>query len=134
MKTHRIWIEIVVFGTAIACALAVLFAIVATAAGMGASENLPSQVRASTAEQTFEGMVTCSRCGAKHSSSLARNATVCARVCVHGGAAFALIDADTIYLLTGDSESLTKVAGQRARVVGTAIGNTITVSSVAPER
>jgi hypothetical protein len=132
MKTHRVWLEIVVFGTAIACAIAVLFAIVGTAAGTGTSETFPSQVHASAAQQSYEGMVTCSRCGARHAASLARSAATCARECVHSGAAFALVDADSIYLLSGHPVELKRVAGQRARVLGSLSGNVITVSSVIP--
>jgi hypothetical protein len=134
MKSHRVWIDIVVFGTAIACALAVLFVVVGTAAGTGTSQEFPSQVRTSIALQTYEGMVTCSRCGAKHAAAFARNATNCAKVCVHAGAAFALVNADTTYLLEGDIDQVTQVAGQRARVTGTLSGNTIEVSSVSPDK
>ncbi len=76
-------------------------------------------------------MVTCSRCGAKHSADLGKTAAECARQCVHGGATFALVDGDKTYALEGGQELLTKVAGQRARIVGPVHGNTITVSSVA---
>jgi hypothetical protein len=33
MKTHRVWIEIVVIGSTVACALALLFATLGTAMG-----------------------------------------------------------------------------------------------------
>jgi hypothetical protein len=133
MKSNRIWIDIVVFGTAIACALAVLFVIVGTAAGSGTSQDFPNEVRTAAPQQSYEGMVTCSRCGAKHSAAMARNATNCTRVCVHAGAAFALVNADTTYLLRGDIDQVKQMAGQRARVTGKLSGNTINVSSVSPE-
>lgn len=132
MKSHRVWVDIVVFGTAIACAIAVLFVVVGTAAGTGTSQEFPTEVRASLVQQTYEGMVTCSRCGAKHAAAFARNATNCARVCVHAGAAFALVSADTTYLLQGDIDQVTRVAGQRARITGTLSGNTIEVAAVSP--
>jgi hypothetical protein len=130
MKTNRIWIEIVMLGTAIACALALLFATLGAAAGVAAGEvSAPRQVPA-TADQTYEGMVTCSRCGAKHSAALGETATTCIRVCVHGGAQFALVDAERYYLLDGDLNVLKKLAGQRAHVVGELHGKTIRISSV----
>jgi hypothetical protein len=150
MKANRIWIETVVFGTAIAFACALLIATLAAATialiQPADAEALPgaeiSQVPESqqpesqsidpTRLQTFEGMVTCSQCGAKHSAALARNATDCTRRCVRSGASFALIDGDRTYILDGDLMAIKKVAGQRARLVGSVHGNTIQVSSVAP--
>lgn len=132
MKTNRVWIEIVMLGTAIACALALLFATLGAAAGVAVGEvSLRQQVPAAT-DQTYEGMVTCSRCGAKHSAALGQTATTCIRMCVHGGAQFALVGADVTYLLDGDLNVLNKLAGQRAHVVGALHGKTIRISSVAP--
>jgi hypothetical protein len=135
MRTHRVWIEITVLGTATACGLAVLLAVLG-AAGTGAASDALEGARplnAMSQEQSYEGMVTCSRCGAKHSAALDRPATVCVRVCVHGGATFALINSDTTYFLEGDLDGLKRVAGQRARVAGHLNGNTIQVASVVPE-
>lgn len=77
-------------------------------------------------------MVTCSRCGAKHSAVIAKNASDCVRICVHGGAQFALLDGDAVYILEGDLDQVKKVAGQRARITGTINGNKIEVSSIVP--
>jgi hypothetical protein len=129
MKTNRVWIEIVLLGTAIACALALLFATLGAAAGAAAGEVGARQ--ANPAEQTYEGMVSCSRCGAKHSAALGQTASTCTRTCVNGGANFALVDADATYFLEGDLILLKKLAGQRARIVGALHGQTIRVSSVA---
>ena len=118
MKTNRVWIEIVMLGTAIACALALLFATLGAAAGVAAGEVFLQQQVPVATDQTYEGMVTCSRCGAKHSAALGQTATTCIRVCVHGGAQFALVSADVTYLLDGDLNVLKKLSGQRAHVVG----------------
>ena len=130
MKMHRIWIEIVILGTAIAFALAILIATLGAAAGtaVGQSVRVPSQT--TTTDQTYEGMVTCSRCGAKHSAALGQTPIVCVRECVHGGAAFALVNGDSLYLLDGDSYALKQLAGQRVRIVGRLSGKTIKVASV----
>ena len=79
MNKHRFWIEIVVLGTLIACALALVIATFGVAAGAAANEAGRQQASASTG-QSYEGMVTCSRCGAKHSAAMARTATSCARM------------------------------------------------------
>ena len=143
MKTNRIWIESVALGTATACALALLIAVLAsgTAAVTGrsgsgqANESGPVQTNESGSVQprTYEGMVTCARCGAKHSAKLARTASNCALTCVHGGSKFALVDGDKLYQLEGDLNILKRLAGQRARVVGVMRGDAITVSSIADQ-
>jgi len=133
MKTNRIWMEIVILGTAIAFALPLLFATLGAAAGVAEGQVSLQQQVPSGPIRTYEGMVTCARCGAKHSPALAQTATTCIRVCVHGGARFALVNADATYLLDGDLNALKRLAGQRARVVGERYGKTIKISSVAAE-
>jgi len=131
MQTNRVWIEIVILATVIACALALFFATLGAAAGAAVGEARGRPEQGPATEQTYRGMVTCSRCGAKHPAALGQTATTCVRVCVHGGASFALVDADTIYVLDGDSSVLKRLAGQRARIVGALNGKTIRISSVA---
>lgn len=133
MKKHRVWIEILVMATLIACLLAILFATLGAVAGAAAAGIERPQTIQAPKERTFEGMVTCSHCGARHSASLARAADVCVRVCVHDGGSFALVDSDVTYLLDGDLNALKKFAGQRARIIGTLDGKTIKFSSVMSE-
>jgi hypothetical protein len=130
MKIHRFWVEIVMVGTAVACGLALLLATLGAATGAAIEAFGQTQTASVTTERTYEGMVTCSRCGARHSAKLGETASDCTRKCVRIGAQFALIDGDNIYLLEGDLNSLKKVAGERARITGSAAGNTIRVSSV----
>jgi hypothetical protein len=130
MKGHRVWFEIVLLGTAIAFVLALVLATLGAAAGAAVSQPGGAQESMAAPVQSFEGMVTCSHCGAKHQATLDRSASTCVRVCVHGGAAFALIHNDSTYLLDGDVNSLKKLAGQRAKVVGVRSGNTIKVSAI----
>lgn len=132
MRTDRVWIEIVLLGAAIACALALLIASLGAAAAavdnFGAQQSSPSAT-----EQAYEGIVTCTRCGARHSATLGYTAATCVRICVHGGADFALVNADATYLLDGDLVTLKRLAGQRARVVGSLNGDTIHVASIKVE-
>ena len=134
MKANRFWIAIVTLGTAIACGLALLIATLAAGAVSVAGETQIGQETESTSaeQQAYEGMVTCSRCGAKHSAALGRTAADCVRVCAHSGSTFALVDGDKSYTLEGDLVLLKKLAGQRARILGVVRGNTITVASSAP--
>jgi hypothetical protein len=133
MKTHRIWIESAALGTATACALALLIAVLAAGtAALTGGDGAPQATESGSAQQrTYEGMVTCTRCGAKHSAKLARTAGNCTLTCVHGGAKFALVDGEKSYQLDGDLNILKRIAGQRARVVGVMRGDAIAVSSIA---
>lgn len=131
MSLHRFWIEIVMVGTGVACALALLIATLGAIAGVAGTALGQQQSKpVATAVRTYEGMVTCSRCGARHSPQLNRTAADCARICVHAGAQFALVDGEKMHLLEGDLTLLKKFAGERARITGSASGNTIRVASV----
>ena len=136
MKTTRVWIEMIAVGAVIALGLALLIATFGAAAGTVTEESAAAQtsdtVPVQPTQQTYEGMVTCSRCGAKHSIAVDKAASDCTRICVHSGKSFALIDGDKSYALDGDLGLLKKVAGQRARLLGVLHGNTITVASLAP--
>jgi hypothetical protein len=132
MKNDHPWIEIVMLAAGMACVLALILACLGAAAAV-AGEPRPAVPIAAQAhepqQKTYEGMVTCSRCGAKHSATFGRTAADCSRVCVHGGAQFALVQDEKTYLLDGDVALVKKLAGQRARIVGAVSGNTLTVSS-----
>ena len=135
MRMHRVWIEIVMFGSAIACALALVFAMIVATASVAMGQMKTAAAESVTTEsRAYEGMVTCSHCGARHSAKLAQSATTCVRVCVHGGAQFALVNADSVYMLDGGVDALKPIAGQRAKIVGNLDGNTIKVQSVVAER
>jgi hypothetical protein len=143
---RRFWIEIVALSSGVACALALLLA---TFGAATAAEDTSSPDQASVAhaaaqptpaaaaqpnppqEQTYEGMVTDTHCGAKHEAAIGKTASDCARACVHGGAQFALVNGDKIYILSGDLARLKLSAGQRSKIVGTLNGDTITVLSIA---
>lgn len=147
MKVNRICIETAIFATAIAFACALLIATLAVLTAAltqpADAEVLPGAVTSQTAaqvtqsapapSQTFEGMVTCSKCGAKHSAAIGRSAADCTRGCVRTGASFALIDGEKTYILDGDLTMIKKVAGERVRVAGSLAGNTIQVASVTAE-
>ena len=145
--SRRFWIEIVALSSGVAFALALLLATfgAATAAGDSPASDQATATQANTQasaieasaaqpnpaqEQTYEGMITDTHCGARHEASIGRTASDCTRACVHGGAQFALVNGDKIYILSGDLARLKLSAGQRSKIVGTLNGETITVSSI----
>lgn len=135
---ERVWLDIALTATAVCLALGLFLACIGAAAGIAQPQGQDTtQATSRTAppkdhapEQVFEGMVTCSRCRARHAPALQRPAAVCVRVCVHGGASFALVNGDSAYLLEGDAQALKRFAGERARLVGTLHGHSILVRSI----
>jgi hypothetical protein len=84
------------------------------------------------AGKAFTGTVSDSMCGAKH--AMAGDDASCTRACVSKGSKYALVVGDKVYTLeTSDKDALAtldKQAGAKVTVMGTAKGDTITVSSV----
>lgn len=133
LTSARDWIWIVVRGTATVCILAFLSASSAVAGAATPKPEFGSPAQSSTLEpQHYEGMITDTHCGAKHSAAVGMSAADCTRVCIHGGEHFALVDGEKAYALKGDETALKRVAGQRVKIVGTLNGNTISVASVTP--
>ncbi len=128
----RFWIEVLALVGAIACCVALFIA----AAGMGTkvrakSEEPQAPVQSSAVpQQTYDGVITDTHCGAKHSTAIADNAADCTRVCVHAGERFALVDGEKMWVLQGDPAALKHAAGERVKITGTLSGNTISVTSV----
>jgi len=79
----------------------------------------------------FAGMITDSRCGARHSMNSGKTSAECARSCVRNGSRYLLVDGEVVYALEGDPAQLDKLAGERVEVVGLLEGDTIKVKSVA---
>jgi hypothetical protein len=123
-------------GSAGACALLLIATIgfpthEASAGANAAAEANPLQAaQSSIPSESYDGVITDTRCGAKHSARLAESAADCTRLCVHSGERFALVDGEKLYVLEGKPEALKRFAGERVRIVGTLNGNTISVESV----
>lgn len=83
--------------------------------------------------QTFAGMITDSRCGARHPMNSGKTSAECVRSCVRHGAHYVLVDGEKVYGLQGDPAELEKLAGERVNIVGTLEGDTIKVKAVTTE-
>lgn len=125
------WFETVALICAIACVLALGFAAIGAIAGTAVAAPAPSEQNTeASSEKSYDGMITDTRCGAKHSTALGKTAADCTLACIHGGEKFALVDGETVYALEGETLQLKRVAGQRVRIIGTLRGNKISVTSV----
>jgi hypothetical protein len=118
--------------TGLAFALLVAGATWAFAGSPSFDLSLPP-VNNASADQVFWGMVTDSRCGAKHSQDSAGDPGECIRSCVRHGARYMLIDGEANYILAGSPAVLDGLAGQRARIQGRLDGAVLSVTAAAAQ-
>jgi|SRR5689334_10879230 len=93
----------------------------------------PVDARGAASTPTFAGMITDSRCGARHRMNSGKTSAECARSCVRHGGHYVLVDGEKVYALEGYRDQLERLAGERANVVGTLEGDTIKVKAVVTE-
>jgi len=131
MKTC-FWIEIIALVSALARAAALMIVTLGVVAGKASPkpELRPPRPPTGIQTQTYEGVITDTHCGAKHSAAIGKMAADCAIACVRGGEQFALVDGDTTYVLEGDPVTLKRGVGRRVRITGTPNGRKILVRSV----
>ena len=133
----RPWLALIAYcamaGLAAGLSLALFFTTASLAfAGeqSASSEDQSAAVApAQSVAKTFSGMITDSRCGAKHKAS-DKSPEECARACVRSGATYKLVNGDKSYDLRGNEKDLARKAGQRVTVGGTLSGTSIEVSSI----
>jgi hypothetical protein len=81
--------------------------------------------------ETFTGEISDTMCGAKH---MMANRAECTRTCVQKGSSYALVAGDKVYSLKTDDpatlDQLSALAGEKAKVTGTAQADTIAVKKV----
>ena len=83
--------------------------------------------------KTLTGVVSDSLCGKTHGMKGMSDAD-CTRMCVKGGASYALVVGDKVVELRGDSSELYKYAAQKVTVHGTMHGKDLLVESVKPAK
>lgn len=80
--------------------------------------------------KSFSGLLTDSRCGARHARALGKSASECARFCVRHGAHYIIVNGANTYTLDGRSAQLRNFAGQRVVVMGSLQDGAIQVRSL----
>ena len=139
LRYTRSWVSLVgfcllaVMGSALALAVIIAGGSVALASHQVSDEiqNATPTAPNTPAGTTFSGLVTDSRCGARHLRNSHLSPSECARACVRKGASYVLVNGERRYTLTGDEDMLGKLAGTRVNVTGTRQNDTILVSSAA---
>ena len=125
------WVGTIALVSAIASILALGIAALGAIAGTAVAAPTPNQPDTEVGPQkSYDGMITDTRCGAKHSSAIGKTAADCTLACIHGGEQFALVDGETVYSLEGETVQLKRVAGQRVRIIGALKGSKLSVISI----
>ena len=119
MKTGRTVVNTIAFLT---------FSTMLMAAQMQMPASKPAQ--ASAMPKTLTGTVSDSMCGAHHMEK-DESAAECTRDCVKKGTKYALVVGKKVYTLDGHEAELDKLAGERATVKGSMMGEMVIVESVA---
>jgi hypothetical protein len=105
--------------------------VVASQLSQPANMNMKKTDEGSEASsKIFAGMVTDSRCGARHPMNSDKTSAQCARSCVRDGSRYVLVDGEKKLVLEGNDIELEKLAGERVEVLGRLEGDAIRVSSV----
>lgn len=88
-----------------------------------------AQLNSISTSQAFSGVITDSRCCARHLQDSGKSPAECVRSCVRHGAKYVLVDGDANYVLAGNPGVFAGLAGQRARILGTLDGDVLTVTA-----
>jgi hypothetical protein len=138
-RPNHSWLALITFcaTTALVAALglAILIASATVAFAIAQSLRLPSSHTSQqpAVERSFSGVVTDSRCGARHARNSGKSPAECARACIRDGMQYTLVDGEKVYALHGQMADLDSLAGQRTTVVGILDGSSIQVSSIAAQ-
>src|SRR5207244_11297650 len=84
---------------------------------------------ASAVPKTLTGTVSDAMCGAHHMEK-DKSPAECTRDCVKKGTKYALVVGEKVYTLDGHEAELDKLAGERATVKGSLMGEMVMVESV----
>src|SRR5437016_7629813 len=111
------------------------FSTMLTAAQMQMPSSAPGTkpAEASSGSKKLTGTVSDAMCGAHHMEK-DKSAAECTRECVKKGTKYALIVGKKVYTLDGHEAELDKLAGERATVKGSVMGEMVMVESVAPAK
>lgn len=134
LETKRSWVSLLGFFAVITLGSSLVFAAVfagvtAVVGGGGSAQTSDDQqVDPIVPVQTFSGIITDLRCGAKH-TDIEKSAAECTRVCVRDGSKYLLVNGDKNYEITGDPVQISQLAGQRVKLTGALAAGRIKITS-----
>ncbi len=121
------------FTATLATSLALALLLAGATFAVGTTVNATAVEQKNLSTQTFSGIITDSRCGARHLQNSDKTPAECTRSCVRHGAKYMLVDGDASYILEGNRAEFDSLAGERVRIVGTVQGDVLTVTAAAVE-
>ena len=124
MKTRRTVVNTIAFLTLSAMLMAAQMQTPAT------TSEASRPAKSSARPKTLTGTVSDAMCGAHHMAK-DKSAAECTRECVKKGTKYALVLGKRVYTLEGHEAELDKLAGERATVKGSVMGEMVMVQSVA---
>lgn len=129
MRLRRFWFQTIGLSITVAVLFAIVIAVLTATTVLALGQKDPAEAKQA---QTVTGVLTDSRCAARHPSASKMTSAQCTLLCIKQGASWVLVDGDALYLLKGDSPSFDKLAGQRVKLTGFIEGSNVQVQSVEP--
>jgi hypothetical protein len=77
------------------------------------------------ANRPFIGVITDDMCARKHTMMPGNPDSDCVRACVKAGSKHAVLVGDRVYKLEGKAEQADRFAGQKVKLTGSVVGDTI---------
>jgi hypothetical protein len=129
---NRAWFGLLSYCVTLVFASSLLAAalLASVSLAFGFEHDAGTESQTSSSVTTVSGLISDSRCGAKHATESGNVPSQCARVCARRGAKYVVVSGDTIYILAGSVTTFDAFAGQRAQVNGTLQGDTLKVISI----
>ena len=134
------WFSLLAFCFASVLASALVFALLLTGAtfafafGQSAAQAADVPHTQSSSLLTIGGVISDSRCGARHPAGSGKSPAECVRACVRHGASFVLVDGDKVYVLRGKTSTLNRLAGERVQITGKLLqDNSLRVNSISTQ-
>ena len=134
---ERSWLGLLAFFSVITLGSSLVLAALLASVTMAIAGDEPPQasqasevpqVDPTIPAQTFSGIVTDLKCGARHTHP-EQSASECAQMCVRNGSRYALVNKDRTYELSGNVEQMGQLLGQPAELTGVLSQGIIAVSS-----
>ena len=80
--------------------------------------------------RSFTGILTDDMCASKHTMMPGKPDSDCVRACLKAGSKHALLVGAQVYKLSGKSEEVDNLAGQKVKIVGDLAGESIRVGTI----
>lgn len=127
MQGRKFWLQTIGLSVSVAVLFGIVIALFTATAvlAFGQKDSPDSQPL-----QTLTGVLTDSKCAARHPGNSGMSPEQCARFCIKQGASWALVDGDAVYIIKGDSPNFDPMAGERVKITGHVEGNNIQVQSI----